>query len=94
MQNDLDPLTGNWTVKLKIVGGFFRLSDWSVDWVEIKIDEPKITFRCNVNALLDPKLTDELNYKAIRKTEKTSIGGYCQRKGNIFCGLLNVEQEL
>ena len=78
---------GNWTVKLKILGGFFRLGDWSVDWVEIIIDEPDITVRCNVNALLDPKLTDALNSKAIRETEKTSIGGSCQRKGNIFCGL-------
>ena len=61
------------------------MSDWSVDWVEIKIDEPKITYRCNVNALLDPKLTDAVNKKAIRKEAKTSIGGSCQRKGNTFC---------
>ena len=57
------------------------MSDWSVDWVEIKTDVPKITFRCNVNALLDPKLTDALNDRTIRKTEKTSIGGSCHTKG-------------
>ena len=78
---------GNWTVKLQNVG-FLRLSDWSVDWVEVIIDEPDITVRCNVNALLDPKLTDAVNKKAIRKEAKTSIGGSCQRKGNIFCTYL------
>ena len=52
MQDVLDPETGNWTVKLKIVGGFFRLSDWFVDWVDIAIDEAD-NFICPVDEWLD-----------------------------------------
>ena len=60
---------GNWTVKLGILDGFFRFSDWSVDWVEITTEEPKTTFRCNVSALLDPKLTDVVRSKSNIKDE-------------------------
>ena len=85
MQNDLDPLTGNWTVKLGNVGGFFRLSDWSADWVEIKTEAPKITFRCNVNALLDPALTDVVRSTTpLEKDDKTSVGSNCQATGKFF----------
>ena len=73
---------GDWTVKLGKVDGWLRLSDWFVDWVEIKTDEPKITFRCNVNALLDPKLTDEVRSTAGSKEEdKASVGSSCQTTG-------------
>ena len=74
---------GDWTVKLGNVGGWLRLSDWSVDWVEIKTDAPNITFRCNVSALLDPKLTDALD-KNSKEKEKTSIGSSCQTTGEFF----------
>jgi len=81
-KNDLDPEMGNWTVKLGSAGGFFRLSDWSVDWVEIKMDAPKITFRCNVNALLDPTLTDAVRSTTpLEKDDKTSVGSNCQATG-------------
>ena len=84
-QNDLDPEMGNWTVKLGSAGGFFRLSDWSVDWVEIKMDAPKITFRCNVNALLDPTLTDAVRSTTpLEKDDKTSVGSNCQATGKFF----------
>ena len=76
---------GNWTVKLGSAGGFFRLSDWSVDWVEIKMDAPKITFRCNVNALLDPTLTDAVRSTTpLEKDDKTSVGSNCQATGKFF----------
>ena len=65
----MDPQTGNWTVKLSNINGFLRLDDWSVDWVEITTEEPKTTFRCNVSALLDPKLTDVVRSKTNLKDE-------------------------
>jgi len=77
--NDLDAQKSNWTVKLGHSNGFLRLSDWSVDWVEIKTDSPKITFRCNVSALLDPKLSDAVRSTTrLGKDDKTSIGSNCQ----------------
>ena len=57
------------------------MDDWFVDWVEIKTGEPKITFRCNVNALLDPDLTDALDKNS---KEKTLIGASCQTTGEFF----------
>jgi len=80
--NDLDAQKSNWTVKLGHSNGFLRLSDWSVDWVEIKTDSPKITFRCNVSALLDPKLSDAVRSTTrLGKDDKTSIGSNCQTTG-------------
>ena len=67
----------NWTVKLGNVG-FLRLSDWSVEWVEIKTDAPTITFRCNLNALLNPKLADAY---AEKRGSYFWIGGNCHIKG-------------
>jgi len=77
----LDPQTGNLTVKLKKMDGFLRLGTWSVDWVEIRTDAPKITFRCNVSALLDPKLKDVVRSTAIKEEDKASVGASCQPTG-------------
>ena len=82
MQDVLDPQTGNLTVKLKKMDGFLRLGTWSVDWVEIRTDAPKITFRCNVSALLDPKLKDVVRSTAIKEEDKASVGASCQPTGN------------
>ena len=55
------------------------MSDWSVDWVKIKTDAPKFTFRCNVFALLEPKLTDAVRSSSpFAEEEITSIGSNCQ----------------
>ena len=85
MQDVLDPQTGNWTVNLKIVDGFLRLDDWFVDWVEFQTDAPEITFRCNVSAKLDPKLTDAVRTQSsLREENKASIGSSCQRTGKLI----------
>ena len=76
---------GNWTVKLGILDGFLRLSDWSADWVEVKTDAPRVTFRCNVSALLDPKLTDVVRGKTnLKDDDKSSIGASCQKTTGKF----------
>ena len=76
---------GNWTVKLGILDGFLRLDDWSVDWVEITTDEPKTIFRCNVSALLDPKLADVIRSKTNLKDEdKESIDATCKKTTGKF----------
>ena len=75
---------GDWTVKLGNVDGWLRLSDWSVDWVDIKTDT-KTTFRCNVSALLDPKLTDAVRSTTdLKEEDKASVGARCQTTGKFF----------
>ena len=76
----------DWTVKLGNVGGWLRLSDWSVDWVEIQTDAPKITFRCNVSAKLDPKLADAVrSTTGLKEEDKAySVGSSCQTTGKFF----------
>ena len=69
----LDPDTGNWTVKLKVLKGL--MDDWSVSWVKVHTDAPNYTFKCNFTTMLDMGI-----WEAARKT-KQEVVATCSRNG-------------